>query len=229
MECQFCSKECKNKKSLIQHEIRCNLNSNKIKVVSNFISYNEKVKDGEVLKINTNQFTKADNQGLPKPIVSDDTKEKIGKKTKQQIWSQERRDNLSIAMIKATIDYPESYSANNVCGRTKLIEAVDSFGNNTKLNGSWEKIVADYLNINNIKWTNKIKEKIIYNWQNKDRIYYPDFYLPDYDMYIEVKGYQRDRDIQKWNIVKDRLIIIKQKEINLIKQNKYDLDRKLEM
>ena len=223
MECQYCNKLCKNKNSLVQHEIRCKNNPNKIKITSSFIKYNEKIKSGELIKTNTNQFTKANNQGLPKPIISDSTRQKISVASKKQIWTEERREKQSIAMIKATIDYPESYSANNVCGRTKLIEAVDSFGNNTKLNGSWEKIVADYLNINNIQWTNKIKEKLIYNWQNKDRIYYPDFYLPDYDMYIEVKGYQRDRDIQKWNIVKDRLIIIKQKEINLIKQNKFKM------
>ena len=30
MNCQYCNKECKNKNSLTQHEIRCNKNPNKI-------------------------------------------------------------------------------------------------------------------------------------------------------------------------------------------------------
>lgn len=127
-------------------------------------------------------------------------------------------------MIEATIKYPESYSANNVCGRTKLIEVEDSFGNIVKVNGGWEKLVADYLNANNIKWTNKIDKKIYYFWNGSNRIYYPDFYLPDYNKYIEVKGYQRERDLIKWETIKDRLIIIKQKEINEIKNKIFNLN-----
>lgn len=32
--CKYCNKECKNKNSLVQHEIRCKLNPNKIQVVN---------------------------------------------------------------------------------------------------------------------------------------------------------------------------------------------------
>lgn len=35
MNCQYCGKECKNKNSLVQHEIRCNNNPNKIKSGNN--------------------------------------------------------------------------------------------------------------------------------------------------------------------------------------------------
>ena len=35
MKCQYCGKECKNKNSLAQHEIRCNNNPNKIKSGNN--------------------------------------------------------------------------------------------------------------------------------------------------------------------------------------------------
>lgn len=40
-------------------------------------------------------------------------------------------------------------------------------------------------------------------------LYFPDFYLSDYDIYIEVKGYKRERDICKWNAVKNLLVITK--------------------
>lgn len=221
MYCEFCLKECKNKNSLKQHEVRCKSNPNKIKIVSNWIHYNKEIKNGIRERKNANQFTKAKNLGLPKIIVSKETRTKISNANKNKIWTNEQKLNLSLAMIEATIKYPESYSANNVCGRTKLIEVEDSFGNIVKVNGGWEKLVADYLNVNNIKWTNKIEEKIYYYWNGLNRIYYPDFYLPDYNKYIEVKGYQRERDLIKWEVIKNRLIIIKQKEINEIKNNTY--------
>ena len=59
-------------------------------------------------------------------------------------------------------------------------------------------------------------------WNNSEHIYFPDFYLPEYNYYIEVKGYQRERDLYKWQSV-EHLIIIKQKEIENIRNNKYDI------
>lgn len=55
--CQYCGKECKNKLSLIQHEIRCKENPNKLKIVSNFIKYNESIRNG--IRKGSNQFIKA--------------------------------------------------------------------------------------------------------------------------------------------------------------------------
>ena len=77
----------------------------------------------------------------------------------------------------------------------------------------------------NIKWTNIIDEELLYFWEKRERRYYPDFYLPEYDKYIEVKGYERERDLKKWNIeeLKNRLIILKINEVNLIKENRYNI------
>jgi len=64
-------------------------------------------------------------------------------------------------MKKAVLKNPESYSANNVSGRTKNIKY-----KNTTLKGSWELLVAKWLDNNNIKWTNIIKG-IPYIWNEK--------------------------------------------------------------
>lgn len=52
---------------------------------------------------------------------------------------------------------------------------------------------------------------------NGSRTYFPDFYLPESDMWIEVKGYETERDIAKWesmiNVHKKNLNIVKSKEI----------------
>lgn len=223
LNCKFCNRECKNNNSLVQHQIRCNKNDNKIEVKSNFIEYNKKIKNNEITKEYTNQFSKAKKLNLAKPIVSDETKKKLSIAAKKQIWSKERKERHSIVMTEAAKIHSDSYSANNVCGRTKLFEIYDSYGNLTKVNGSWELLVANYLSDHNIKWTNQINELFIYPFKGKDRRYYPDFYLPDYDKYIEVKGYERERDKIKWSYFTKALIIIKLNEINLIKNNKYDL------
>ena len=44
--CKYCGKKCVGKNSLVQHEIRCKDNPEKIVVVSNFIKYNEDCKSG---------------------------------------------------------------------------------------------------------------------------------------------------------------------------------------
>ena len=54
-------------------------------------------------------------------------------------------------------------------------------------------------------------------------LYYPDFYLPDFDRYIEVKGYETDRDKTKYKAV-NNLILLKANEINLIKKGLFKLD-----
>jgi len=224
MNCQYCEKECKNKNSLAQHEIRCKSNSNKIEVKSNFTLYNEKVKLGEIEREYSNQFTKAEKLGLEKPKVSDETKEKLSKKAKDCVWTKERREQHSKIMIETAIKNPSSYSCNNVCGRTKLYETIDSLGNKTKVNGGWERLVSEYLNNLNINWINTIEEEFYYEWDGKLRRYYPDFYLPDYNFYIEVKGYERDRDLEKWKSkVGEKLVIIKSNEIKQIKKNKYNI------
>jgi hypothetical protein len=224
MNCQYCEKECKNKNSLVQHEIRCKFNSNKIEVKSNFILYNEKVKSGEIEREYTNQFTKAEKLGLEKPKMSAETKEKISKKSKEYIWTKERKEQHSKIMIKTAIKYPDSYSCYNVCGRTKLYDTIDSLGKKTKVNGGWERTLSEYLNENNINWTNKIDEEFYYEWGGKTRRYYPDFYLPDYDFYIEVKGYERDRDLEKWKCkIGEKLLVIKANEIKQIRKSEYNI------
>ena len=56
---------------------------------------------------------------------------------------------------------------------------------------SWELKVAEYLSSNNINWeyeSNKFEMVL----ENKETTYTPDFYLPETNTFIEVKGYWRD-------------------------------------
>lgn len=215
MECKFCNKICKNDNSLRNHERLCKLNPNrqvKNNGSNNIIEYNKKRKELSIP--GTNQFIKAKQLGLKSPIVSDETRKKISAAVKGRKYTDEQKKQHSIRMKKAVIDNPDSYSARNVSGRTPTIEY-----NGFYLKGSWELLVAKYLDNLNIKWTNKING-ISYEWNNTSHLYFPDFYLTEHDIYIEVKGYERERDRCKWKSL-NNLIVIKKKEIEMIRNNCY--------
>jgi hypothetical protein len=215
--CKYCSSIRKNENSLRNHERLCKHNSNRQELKSNFAEYNKRIQLGEISKTYTNQFTKAKILGLPKPIVSKETKEKLSEAGKRRIWTQKMKDAISKVMHDVVLRNPDSYSASNVCGRTKITEY-----KGFKLNGSWELEVAKWLDSLNLNWTNKIVTPFEYQWQGRLHLYFPDFYLPERNLYIEVKGYERDRDREKWKVVPN-LLILKVKEIQQIQKGLYCL------
>jgi hypothetical protein len=213
MYCKFCGKEIKNKGGLAVHEnYGCVHNPNKLIRKSNWIEYNTKVSDGSIKKEYTNQFTKSKLNGI-NITVSKETKQKISNASKKQIWSDERRKKHSESMLYAVSKHPASYSAKNVCGRTKKI-----YYKGFILTGSWEYYVAEYLDKKQIDWTNEI-EPFKYKWKDKIRNYFPDFYLPKHNLFLEVKGYETERDIEKWKVVPN-LIVIKKDLIEQIRKGK---------
>lgn len=212
--CRYCGKECKGKNSLTQHEIRCKNNPNKIKVISNFIEYNNSIKNGE--RKATNQFIKAKELGLPIPEVSEATRKKLSNIRKGKRLSEDIKKNISKSMKQIAKEKPESYNGININGKVKKYDY-----NGIKLDGSWELLVAQYLDFNNIKWE-RPRKGFEYIWNNDKHIYYPDFYLTDYNIYIEVKGFETERDYIKWKSLPN-LIIIKRKEITNIKNRQYNI------
>jgi hypothetical protein len=204
MYCKFCNKDFKFQCRLIDHEVSCKLNPNKP----------EKKKG--------NQYTKAKELGLPKPKVrqhiwTDEEKKIHSIKTSlinKDYWSNiKNREKHSVLMADVVKNNPESYSSNNVSGRVKMYNTFDFYGE-TKVKGKWELAVATWLNDNLINWTNRIKP-YNYFWNNSWHLYFPDFLLLDNNVIIEVKGYETERDREKWKSVIDKqFFLIKQNEIN---------------
>jgi predicted nuclease of restriction endonuclease-like RecB superfamily len=82
-------------------------------------------------------------------------------------------------------------------------------GSEVMMDSTWETIMAMRLDELNVKWKRDENIKLEYRSKTgRKRNYIPDFYLPDYDLYIEVKGYWTDaakykmQDVQKRNPVK---------------------------
>lgn len=84
--------------------------------------------------------------------------------------------------------------------------------NGIKLHGTWEVAYATYLDKNNIKWI-RPKETFPYIYKDRTRQYTPDFFLVEEQTYIEIKGYETERDRAKWKVFPEKLKIIKGKEL----------------
>ena len=203
--CKFCNKDTKNKNSLRNHERLCKNNPNR--QISSF----EKPEIQQKRK-KSNQYIK----GTAVPY-GEDTINRLRKKS-SEYWTPERRKALSVhkteLMKELVLKYPESYSYKNFCGRSKK-----TLYKNQWMHSSWELITAQWFDRNDIKWTKKVPG-FLYKWEGRDRTYFPDFYLEEYDCYVEVKGYETDRDTAKWSSIPN-LIVLKEKEINDIKKNKF--------
>ena len=93
--CIYCDSQRKNKNSLINHERCCPQNPNRV------------YKNGMTGKRGSNQYIYAEKMGLPKPIISDETKLKIGEKN--TINNLNRDDSIhkkiSVSMKKAHSEY----------------------------------------------------------------------------------------------------------------------------
>lgn len=103
LECKFCGKECKNRNSLAQHEIRCPENPDKI--ANNFAEYNKDIKNKKIKP--RNQFTKAKELGLPIPIVSESTRELLKQKSTGRKHSEETKRKISESYKKYLQQHPE--------------------------------------------------------------------------------------------------------------------------
>jgi hypothetical protein len=114
------------------------------------------------------------------------------------------------AMKKAVLANPESYSSSNR-GRTKQI-IVDGI----KLQGQWEVDFYLWAKANGLE-PKRPDQAFKYEW-NGERWYHPDFYIESLDLYVEVKGYETDRDRAKWLHFPGKLRIIKEAEIKQIRK-----------
>ena len=77
---------------------------------------------------------------------------------------------------------------------------------NEKFDGTWEVMLATWFDSQNITWKrNKNAFPYIFD---KMRCYTPDFYLPDIDCYIEVKGWKTSKDDAKWKQFPEKLLVL---------------------
>ena len=218
LQCHFCGRNSMNLNSAAQHLVRCGKNPDRINLshldnAKNFDQYRKRVQTGEIKHLN--QYLKADLMGLPRPEVTLNASEKIKEANRNRVWTPESRKKLSESMKRAVDLNPEAYSSSNR-GRTKQI-----IFDGIKFQGNWELDFYKWCLSKNIRCLRNT-EGFKYQW-NGERTYYPDFYLPEQDLYVEVKGYKTERDSAKWEQFPKRLIIVQKQDMIDIKNDVYSL------
>lgn len=199
--CNFCHKECKSNNSKSQHELYCNFNPNKKQKVPSY---------GMLGKKGSNQFIK----GTAKPMT-EEGREIIRKVNQSRPWAVKDRLKHSESMKRAVDNNPESYLSSNR-GRVKQI-----IFDGIKFHGNWELDFYKWCVKKNIQCTRN-SQGFEYEW-NGIRTYYPDFYLPEKGVYVEVKGYKTERDSAKWKCFPEKLLIVQKQDIIDIRNNVYIL------
>ena len=87
------------------------------------------------------------------------------------------------------------------------------------MQGTWERNLAQKFEEYDIQWEKPRTNQQIWKYlgaDNKYHSYSPDFYLPEFDTYIEVKGYWWGNDKEKMDLIKrlypNRKLLIVEKE-----------------
>ncbi len=96
--------------------------------------------------------------------------------------------------------------------------------NGTKFRSTYEATYAEWLDKNNIKWQYEH-----WTFNLGDTTYTPDFYLPEYDKYIEVKGYWREDAKEKFVLFRSKFQNIRIRIVNenLIKSIRLEISKRL--
>lgn len=118
--------------------------------------------------------------------------------------------------------YSKQYAGLRICCSEECVEMLNAKGGyknskkskykGVKLDSSWELAYAKYLDENNISWT-RPKQSFSYEFKGKKRRYYPDFYLVDENVYVEIKGYKTEKDEAKWRDFTEELRVLRREDL----------------
>ena len=126
---------------------------------------------------------------------------------KDRHLSAEQKQKLSDTICEKVENGTWHYSFS----KTRTHEYESKFAGKVLLHGSWELAYAKYLDASNIPWR-RPKEKFYYEYRelkNGCGYYIPDFYLTEEKKYVEIKGYETDKDRAKWKWFPHALEVIK--------------------
>lgn len=205
-----CDKEFDNYQSLNGHLSHCNIhNPNKNKDIRNN-AFNNKRGWSKGLTKETSESVK--NQGLQ---YSENIKNGITKPSfigkKHNIESLKKMSIKRIEKIDSHNGFCKWY---NVFNGEKII----------KVQGTWEKRIAETLTRLNIKWERGFKMPY-----GEYKHYLPDFYLSKYNMFLEIKGYWYEKDILKMKAVISEHELINIKVIDSLKDIEKFENKKLKI
>lgn len=178
-KCSFCEKAYKRISDQHQHEKWCKNNPNHL--IKQSPANSKKWLDAMHAKKGhgTNQYVKAKELGLPKPIISEETRNKLSKTSKGRKHSETSKQKISESMRKLIQEGNREYS---------FLHRKSYEFEGERLDSSYELQVAQELKEHNIKFEIHPKGLKYIGDDGKIRTYFPDFYLKDYDVYLDPKN-----------------------------------------
>lgn len=206
MTCQYCKKECKSPYSKRAHEILCQLNPSR-----------KEHPRGATGK-------KPWNKGLTEttdPRIKSST-DKMRKFWESNVGSFTGKQHTKETKQKMSRSMKEAYKNGTrdvYCGRAKKYVYESPFAGKVTLDGTWELIVAKWLDKQNIPWQRNKKRFTYIHLNGKTSTYLPDFYLTVNNEYWEVKGYETKLDHCKWSQFTETLVVIRKERVNEMRQN----------
>lgn len=124
-------------------------------------------------------------------------------------------EKMRIKREKISNNMKARYASGWECsaGRCKKYEYISSVAGIIKVDGSWELIFCRYADKQKLRWRRNNKRFPYIRPDGKISTYLPDFYVEDWNSYIEIKGYETDLDRAKWEQFPEKLMILRKKEI----------------
>lgn len=102
-------------------------------------------------------------------------------------------------------------------GRTKKIEYNSDIAGKVLLDGNWELSVAKYFDKIKVKWLRNKKRFKYINLKGNESFYTPDFWVEDWNTFIEIKGHETDLDRCKWSQFSENIEIWKKDKLKNLK------------
>ena len=197
--CKYCNKECHSRNSLIQHEIRCSKNENKIINIINIKGNIGKTKG--YIVINKDNIEKHIPQNILNNYLNDGWKLGMSPLNKEKnkiaankyihsgICKDENKEKERRLKISKSMKGNENWKLNKIRGNGKK-----GHYNGIYCDSTWELAFLVYYNEHNLK-VERCKEEREYLFNNEKHFYYPDF-ITDEGI-IEVKGRIDKKAIEK--------------------------------
>ena len=198
--CKFCNKECKSDRSRSSHQTLCKKNPDHKNPADWATGHRKGVTSWNAGLVGDHRLK---HSAETKKLLSE-----LNLKRSPE-WNKENGKRIS-KVVNEKVANGEWH--------TSLAKHMHIDYNGVDLHGSWELKYAQYLDSNNIAWIRN-KEVFNYEFEGKTRRYTPDFYLPETDEYVEVKGYKTEKDAAKWaQFPKHRkLVVLMKNELKAMK------------